>query len=136
MENCIFCKIIANQVSSYVVDENEYAIAILPKDMDCFGHTLIIPKKHFENIFDIDDDYAKELILFTKNLALRYKNNLWATGVNILNASWKDAQQSVPHLHFHLIPRFPSDNMDAWPKFEKYEWNHEIDLQKIREKIF
>ena len=136
MENCIFCKIISKQVPSYVVDENEYAIAILPKNMECFGHTLVIPKKHFENIFDIDDDYAKELILFTKNLALRYKNNLWATGVNILNASWKDAQQSVPHLHFHIIPRFPNDNMDTWPKFEKYEWNHEIDLQKIREKIF
>ena len=76
MENCIFCKIISKQVPSYVVDENEYAIAILPKNMECFGHTLVIPKKHFENIFDIDDDYAKEFIIFTKNLALKYKNKL------------------------------------------------------------
>ena len=76
MDNCIFCKIISKKVPSYVIDENEYAIAILPKDMECFGHTLIIPKKHFENIFDIDDDYATEFILFTKNIALKYKNKL------------------------------------------------------------
>jgi diadenosine tetraphosphate (Ap4A) HIT family hydrolase len=44
--------------------------------MECFGHTLIIPKKHFENIFDIDDEYAKEFMLFTKNLALKYRNKL------------------------------------------------------------
>ena len=136
MDNCIFCKTIANQVPSYVVDENEYAIAILPKDMECFGHTLIIPKKHFESIFDIDDENTKEFMLFTKNLALKYRDKLWATGVNLLNASGKDAQQSVPHLHFHLIPRFPDDKMDTWPRFEKFDWNHETDLQKIRNKIF
>ena len=51
MENCIFCKIISNQVPSYVVDENEYAIAILPKNMECFGHTLVITKKIFWKYF-------------------------------------------------------------------------------------
>jgi len=136
MDNCIFCKIISKKIPSYVIDENQYAIAILPKDMECFWHTLIIPKKHFENIFDIDDDYAKNFVLFTKNLALKYKNKLWATGVNLLNASGKDAQQSVFHLHFHLIPRFPDDKMDIRPKFKKYNWNHEIDLQNIKNQIF
>jgi len=136
MDNCIFCRIISKELPSYVIDENQYAIAILPKDMECFWHTLIIPKKHFENIFDIDDDYAKKFILFTKNLALKYKNKLWATWVNLLNASGKDAQQSVFHLHFHLIPRFPDDKMNVWPKFKKYNWNHGIDLQNIKNQIF
>lgn len=136
MENCIFCKIISHQVSSYVIDENEYAVAILAKEIECFWHTLIIPKKHFENIFDVDDEYAKNFMVFTKNLALKYKDKLWATWINLLNASGKDAQQSILHLHFHLIPRFPDDNMDVWPKFEKYNWSHEIDLKEIKNKFY
>lgn len=136
MADCIFCKIISHEAPAYIVDDNEYAIAILPKDMECFWHTLIIPKQHFENIFDIDESYMKEVIAFVQKIASKYKNGLWATWVNILNASGKDAQQSVFHLHFHLIPRFPDDKMDVWPKLEKYNWNHAVDLQNIKNQIF
>jgi histidine triad (HIT) family protein len=103
--------------------------------MECFWHTLIIPKKHFENIFDIDDEYLQNFILFMKSLSIKYKHWLWATWINLLNANGKDAQQSIPHLHFHLIPRFPNDAMDVWPKFEKYNWDHKTDLNKIKNLI-
>lgn len=136
MNNCVFCDIVLHKIPSYIIDENDEIIAILPKDMECFWHTLIIPKNHYENIFDIDDDSLNYVLKFMKNLAIKYKKYLWATWVNILNASWKDAQQSVLHFHFHLIPRFEDDRMDMWPKLEKYNWNQKNDLQIIRNKIF
>ena len=136
MNNCVFCDIISHKIPSYIIDENDEVIAILPKDMECFWHTLIIPKKHYENVFDVNDDSLNNVLKFMKELAIKYRKHLWVTGINILNASWKDAQQTVFHLHFHLIPRFKDDKMDLWPKLEKYEWHQKDDLQKIRDKIF
>ncbi len=135
MGNCVFCDIVSHEISSYVVDENDEVIAILSKDIECFWHTLIIPKKHYENIFDISADSLDAVSKFMKELAIKYKKYLWATWVNILNASWKDAQQTIWHIHFHLIPRFKDDKMDLWPKIKKYEGNQKDDLQIIRDKI-
>jgi len=135
MTSCIFCDIISHKTPSYIIDENNEVMAILPKDMECFWHTLIIPKKHYENIFDISDDCLNSVSNFMRDLAIKYKKYLWATWINILNANWKDAQQTVFHLHFHLIPRFKDDKMDLWPKMEKYSWKQKVDLQKIRDKI-
>lgn len=132
MPNCIFCEIVAKKLPAYIVAENEYALALLPKEMESFAHTLVIPKQHYENIFDIPENVLKNLITFLQKIATFYKSSLWATGVNILNASWKDAQQSVPHLHFHLIPRFPDDQLDLRPKFPKCDVSHEEMLQIIK----
>ena len=135
MTHCVFCDIISHKIPWFIVDENDKVISFLPKDMECFWHTLIVPKKHYENVFDISNEDLYAVSDFIKELVLKYKRYLWATWVNILNASWKDAQQSVFHLHFHIIPRFPDDKMDIRPKFEKYKWNQKDDLQKIRDKI-
>jgi histidine triad (HIT) family protein len=69
-----------------------------------------------------------------QNTVKSYKIWLWATGINILNANGKDAQQSVPHLHFHLIPRFPDDHLDLRPDFPNYDWKFEEVLAKIKRK--
>ena len=135
MAHCVFCDIISRKIPWFIIDENDKVIAFLPKDMECFWHTIIVPKTHYENIFDISNEDLHAVSDFIKELALKYKKYLWATWVNILNASWKDAQQSVFHLHFHIIPRFSGDKMDVRPKLEKYEWNQKEDLQKIKDKI-
>lgn len=134
MSNCIFCDIIAKKLPAYLVAENQYAIAFLPKKMESFAHTLIVPKKHYENLFDIPANELKNLISFLQNTVKSYKIWLWATGINILNANGKDAQQSVPHLHFHLIPRFPDDHLDLRPDFPHYDWKFEEVLAKIKRK--
>lgn len=91
-------------------------MAIVVKNPVSKGHTVVIPKNHFENIFDIDEKifihFAKVLRKLSKKLVK--ENN--ATGINILHASGKDAQQSVFHLHFHLVPRYPNDGLDMWIK--------------------
>ena len=73
MANCIFCDIIAKKLPAYLVAENEYAIAFLPKKMESFAHTLIVPKKHYENLFDIPANELKNLISFLQNTVKSYK---------------------------------------------------------------
>ena len=103
--DCIFCKIVKGEAPAKKVYENEKVLAFLTIGPISRGHLLVIPKKHFENIFDIDEDYLKEIIFATKKISQKLKKNLKADGVNILHASGKDAQQSVFHFHLHLVPR-------------------------------
>lgn len=132
MSDCVFCEIIQKNIPSYIVYEDVEILAILPKDMEVFGHTLVIPKQHYENIYDIDPSTLEKLITTVKNLAVQYQETIGATGINILHASGKDANQSVFHFHFHIIPRFPEDGMDTRPKFPPFEMDHQTVLEKLR----
>ena len=76
MTNCIFCDIIAKKLPAYIVFENKYVIAFLPKEMESFAHTLIVPKKHYENLFDIPENELKNLITFLQNIAKIYQTHL------------------------------------------------------------
>ncbi|MDR0369550.1 MAG: HIT domain-containing protein [Candidatus Peribacteria bacterium] len=131
MTNCVFCDIITKKLPAYIVHEDNNVIAILPKDMEVYGHTLVIPKKHYESIFDVEESDLHNVLSCVKHLSLHYQKTLGATGVNILNASGKDAQQSVFHLHFHIIPRFPKDKLDTRPKFPLCEIDKESVLKTI-----
>ena len=116
---CIFCKIINGEIPSYKIYEDENSLAFLDIVDDAIGHTLVIPKKHYENILDIDNETLSKVIAVVKKISNHYVENCGYTGVNIMNASGKDAQQSVFHLHFHIIPRKDGDNMNTWPKLDK-----------------
>lgn len=116
MQDCIFCKIINKEAEAGILFENEESLAFTPLDAITNGHVLVVPKKHFENIFDIDEKTLADLIVTAKKIAEDIVKEKGATGVNLLNASGKDAQQSVPHFHIHIIPRFPNDGLDLWLK--------------------
>ena len=130
MEECIFCKIIEGKIPCNKVYEDEYVLAFLDINPIVNGHTLVIPKKHFVNIFDVDEFYLEKIIKALKKISLHYKTMF--DGVNILNASDKSAQQSVFHLHFHIIPRTKDDNKDLWP-YKEVE--NKIDLEVMAEKL-
>ncbi|MDR0608440.1 MAG: HIT domain-containing protein [Candidatus Peribacteria bacterium] len=132
MQNCPFCAIIAKQLPAYIVYEDNDVLAILPKEMEAFGHTLITPKKHYESIFDVAEQDLRKVISGIQCLSLQYQRTIGATGVNILHASGKDAQQSIPHLHFHLIPRFPNDQVNARPSFIQYTGDKTEVLKKLQ----
>jgi len=114
MKNCIFCKIIKGEAESKKVYEDDLVMAFLPKEPVTEQHILLVPKKHYENIFDIPYNYLKRIAKVLKVLSERIKKETGAKGINILHASGKDAQQSVFHFHFHLVPRFPNDKLDLW----------------------
>lgn len=121
MEECIFCKLIKKELPSYTIFENEYTLAFLDIAKDVDGHTIVIPKKHVVNILDCDQETLGHVIDTVKLISNHYVNNCGYTGINLLNASGTSAQQSVPHFHFHIIPRKKEDGVDAWPKLNKSE---------------
>lgn len=111
---CPFCEIIEGRAPANVVFENKDVIAFSPLDPISKGHTLLIPKVHFSDIYDADTPTMEKLGGAAKEVAELLTSQNFATGINILHASKPDAQQSVFHFHFHLVPRYPSDNLDLW----------------------
>lgn len=84
---CIFCKIIAKEAPSKIIFENEDILAFKPLEEVSKGHTLVVPKKHFENIFDIEEDKLEKLIAVSKDLSEKLAKENGATGINLLHAS-------------------------------------------------
>ncbi len=132
-ENCIFCKIVNKEIPSKKIYEDKKVIAFLDINPISKGHTLIIPKKHSENIFDIGESELKGIISTSKKISILLKNKLNADGVNILHASGKEAQQSVFHFHIHIIPRYKDDGLNTWPKSNYKELNFEEIIKKIKQ---
>lgn len=124
MDNCIFCKIIKGEIPSYKIYEDEKVYAFLDISDDMTGHTLVIPKKHSRNIFDTDKEYLEAVICAVQKIAKHYKE-LGYDGVNILNANEPCAEQSVFHLHFHILPRKNNDGKHVYPVLEKQNNNLE-----------
>lgn len=114
MAECIFCKLIDDEISSFKIFEDDLVISFLDVNPVSKGHLLVIPKEHFEDVFETPDKILSRINQICKKMAMLCKDKLGATGVNILNASGIDAQQSVPHLHFHIVPRFKDDGLDLW----------------------
>ncbi|MDP3958175.1 MAG: HIT family protein, partial [bacterium] len=95
------------------------------------GHTLIIPKHHAENIFDIEETSLCELMARVKKVAKAVKEGVKADGVNISMNNERAAGQIVPHAHFHVIPRFVGDGYTHWPQ-KSYK---EGEAKKVADKI-
>ncbi|VVB76491.1 HIT domain protein [Candidatus Tiddalikarchaeum anstoanum] len=115
-KTCIFCSINSNDVPSYTIYEDDLVRAILDVNPVSEGHTLIIPKKHYTDLMEMPDEFLERIIIVAKKLSLMYKNKLKCTGINLLNANGKDAQQSVFHFHMHLVPRYDNDGLNMWMK--------------------
>lgn len=114
MASCIFCKIAEGEAESWTVYEDELVKAFFDINPASEGHTLIIPKKHYENIYEIPEDVLERIIIVAKKLAIVYKKALDVKAVNILHASGKEAQQDVFHFHIHLVPRYKNDRLNLW----------------------
>lgn len=132
MNNCILCKIVKGELSSKTIFEDDLVKAVLNINPVNEGHTLILPKVHYENIFDIPKEVLERIISVSKELSIKYKKKLSAQGVNLLHASGTIAQQSIMHFHMHLVPRYKNDGLDLW--FHN-QAKKNIDLNKILEKI-
>jgi histidine triad (HIT) family protein len=94
--------------------ETPTVLGFVPIEEASPGHTVLVPKTHFGNIFEIDNSTLEEIITLTKSLAQSMLEKLGATGINLLHASGRDAQQSIMHFHIHLVPRYPNDGLDLW----------------------
>ena len=103
---CVFCKIINNEFSSYKVYEDEEVLAILDLSQTTYGHTLVMPKKHYDNMLAIPQNEWAHLMKVVKTLSEKIMTKLNAKGFNILINTNEAAGQTVNHLHVHIIPRY------------------------------
>lgn len=132
MNNCVFCKIISGEFSSYKVYEDTDVLAFLDIAKDVDYHILVVPKHHVVNILDSDSELLNKIMQVVKKISNHLVEDCGFTGVNILNASGVSAGQSVPHFHIHLIARKEDDGVDAWPKFNGSKLSLEDVLDQIK----
>lgn len=113
MSDCIFCKIVAGEIPASKVYEDDQVLAFLDITQVTKGHTLVIPKKHFRNVLDMDAEAAGQLFTAVPAIARQLKEKLGASGLNIVNNNEEAAGQTVFHTHIHLLPRFDqNDGLD------------------------
>ena len=132
MQDCIFCQVARGDSPSWKVYENESVYAFLDINPATRYHTLIIPKNHYQDIFDIPEDELKEVIAVVRKLARWYKEKLGFEHIQIISNTGAEAQQTVFHIHFHIVPRSKGDGQDIYWKTHR-EWRKDFDgmLEKI-----
>ena len=132
MEDCIFCKIINGELPCHKIYEDENVISFLDLFPVNHGHTLVIPKRHAETIFDLTEKEAKEVMAVAWHLAKKLKTTTKASGLNLVQSNYAEAGQEVPHFHIHLIPRHHNDKFGI-------QWNrlqtNQGDLAKVAQEI-
>jgi histidine triad (HIT) family protein len=112
MDECIFCKIARGEIPCYKVYEDDDVLAFLDLSQTTKGHTLVIPKKHYENILYCPKDILAKVMGAAQRIAQAAVASLDAKGVNIISNAGLVAGQSVMHFHVHVIPRYgASDNL-------------------------
>ena len=131
MKDCIFCKIIKGEIPSSKVYENDKVFAFLDIGPIAKGHTLVIPKAHSNNIFDIPEEDLCELMKAVKMLSGVVKKATGAGGIVIGMNNEKVAGQEVPHAHIHIIPRKEGDGLKHWQN-GKYD---EGEMEEYHKKI-
>ncbi len=127
---CVFCEIVKGNIPSSKVYEDENYLAILDLSQVTLGHTLVMPKKHYDNFLEMTSKEAGELMSVVNVVANKLVNNLDASGCNILNNTNEVAGQTVMHTHVHIIPRY---NKDDSIKIEFSE--NKYDLNEVLKKI-
>lgn len=108
-DDCIFCKIVAGEIPSQRVDEDELTLSFMDINPWTRGHALVIPKRHSRNLYEVGEEDLAATAAGAKALALRMRDRLECDGVNLLNACEPAAWQTVFHFHVHVIPRYDGD---------------------------
>lgn len=137
MEDNPFAKILRGEIppGAGLVYEDEETMAFLDIAPNAPGHTLVIPKKPFVNIFDVDDDTLAAVMRTVRKIAPAVRDGAGAKGVHINSNHGKEAGQVVPHLHFHIIPRHDSTEFTFWPKIEYKDGEAKEVAERIRSEI-
>ena len=133
-DNCIFCKLANGQIPTNSIYEDDDFNVILDASPATKGHALILPKEHYANIFEIDEEILGKAAKLAKKIMIKEKDNLKCDGYNLLQNNGEVAGQTVLHFHMHLIPRYESDeNKDI------IQWSHielsDDEMKEIKDKM-
>ncbi|MBS5933441.1 MAG: HIT domain-containing protein [Clostridiales bacterium] len=131
-DNCIFCKIAAGEIPSYTIYEDDDFKAFMDISPASKGHTILIPKVHADNLFELDETLASKLLPVAARIAKALKAELHCEGLNLLQNNGEIAGQTVFHFHMHIIPRYEVDKVVVKWVEDKYEGEP---LDQLSEKI-
>jgi histidine triad (HIT) family protein len=107
--DCLFCKIVARELPSTIVDEDERTVAFMDINPATRGHALVVPREHSRDLLDVPGEDLTACADAARRLARRASERLGADGVNLLNSCGSAAWQTVFHFHLHVIPRYDDD---------------------------
>ena len=128
---CVFCKIISGEYNSSKIYEDDKVLAILDLSQATYGHTLVMPKEHCENIFDLNEETAKHLFSVVTKITKHFNNVIPnIKGLNLLNNNGVKAGQTVMHYHMHIIPRYDDDDLGEMKFIE-----HKLDLNSVCQQL-
>ena len=131
--NCVFCKIISGEFSSYTLYEDDDFKVIFDINPATYGHALLVTKNHYKNLFELDDTVASKALVIAKKVATVLANELKCDGFNLLQNNEEIAGQTIFHFHIHLIPRYKNDTVSLVPSTIKID---ETKAAELSEKIF
>ncbi len=133
MSDCIFCKIIAGELSCSKVYEDDRTLAFLDIHPIAPGHTLVISREHYEELTEVPPEDLAPLIAATQRVAVAATAGLDASGFNVLLSNGPSACQVVPHVHFHIVPRSDGDGLRMAPPRQPFtDAQRDSVLDKIR----
>lgn len=134
-ENCIFCKIAAGEIPSATLYEDDDFRVILDIEPASKGHALILPKEHYANLYELDDELASKALVLAKKMITKLTEVWGCDGYNVLQNNGPAAGQTVFHFHMHLIPRYNDDTVKIGWKLGKLtdEVKEEL-VAKLQEK--
>lgn len=110
-KDCIFCKIAAGEIPAATIYEDEDFRVILDLGPASKGHSLILPKEHYANLFELEDELAAKALKLAKRIGIKMKEAIGCDGLNVVQNNGEAAGQTVFHFHMHLIPRFHNDEV-------------------------
>lgn len=135
-DDCIFCKIANGEIPSPALYEDECFKVILDRGPASKGHALILPKEHFDNAYEMPEEWASKVFPIATKIAKAEKEAFAADGVNILQNNELAAGQSVFHFHMHVIPRYKDDTISiGWKPGEVTDEQVEAMAEAIRAKL-
>ncbi len=132
MQDCIFCRIIASQLPAARVLETKEVLAFLDIAPVHYGHTLVIPKAHHENLLDLPDALWMEMGQVCRRVAQALRAALHAQGFNIGMNNFEAAGQEVFHAHLHVIPRYHTDGLRLFPQASYKPGDRETTGEQLR----
>ena len=129
-ENCIFCKLANGDIPTATLYEDDDFRVILDAGPASKGHALILPKEHYKNLYELDDEIAAKALVLAKKMITKLTDVLGCDGYNIVQNNGEVAGQTVFHFHIHLIPRYEGDEVGlGWKMGELTDDEREIILK-------
>jgi len=135
-DECVFCKIVAGQIPSTKIYEDDIILAFLDIGPISDGHTLVVPKQHFEKLHECSGEILGQISCCLGRIAKVVAEVMEADGYNVLCNNGRAAGQLVDHLHFHIIPRKSGDGVfNRWPSYKYEQGRMETIAEKIRSNL-